>query len=222
MNLFVGNLAREITQDDLLQAFSAFGQVLSATIIKDKFSGQAAVSNALPPAPPLPTSNAATPSPDPLALQTNSQTTTGQSSSDCSMLLPGSGEIPKGFAPPWDVRSAEKTLMLQVNCLPDKIENIVTVGNGSDKTYIYTKGYQSVNNVWKSLIFTCTKKIGTDWCLQKAGAGISAKAEYVIAYSCTTDSSTPPAGGSGQAAWHCGCKDQQCAQNYWQIQKIKK
>ena len=34
MNIYVGNLAREVTEDDLRQAFEAFGQVNSATIIK--------------------------------------------------------------------------------------------------------------------------------------------------------------------------------------------
>ena len=40
MNLYIGNLAREVTQDDLLQVFGAFGQVVCATIIKDIFSGE--------------------------------------------------------------------------------------------------------------------------------------------------------------------------------------
>ena len=40
MNIFVGNLAREASQDDLREAFSAFGQVASATVIKDKFTGE--------------------------------------------------------------------------------------------------------------------------------------------------------------------------------------
>lgn len=39
MNIFVGNLEREASQDDLREAFSAFGQVASATVIKDKFTG---------------------------------------------------------------------------------------------------------------------------------------------------------------------------------------
>ncbi len=38
MNIFVGNLAREATEEDLKGAFTAFGQVASATIIKDKFT----------------------------------------------------------------------------------------------------------------------------------------------------------------------------------------
>jgi len=40
MNIYVGNLAREVTEDDLREAFEAFGQVTTATIIKDKFSGE--------------------------------------------------------------------------------------------------------------------------------------------------------------------------------------
>jgi RNA recognition motif-containing protein len=39
MNIYVGNLPREATEDDLRQAFEAFGQVSSAKIITDKFTG---------------------------------------------------------------------------------------------------------------------------------------------------------------------------------------
>lgn len=40
MNIYVGNLAREVIEDDLRQAFEAYGQITSVNIIKDKFSGQ--------------------------------------------------------------------------------------------------------------------------------------------------------------------------------------
>jgi len=40
MNIYVGNLAFNITEDELRQAFEGFGQVASVSIIKDKFSGQ--------------------------------------------------------------------------------------------------------------------------------------------------------------------------------------
>jgi RNA recognition motif-containing protein len=40
MNIFVGNLSRQVTEQELQQAFEAFGRVESATIIKDKFSGE--------------------------------------------------------------------------------------------------------------------------------------------------------------------------------------
>ena len=38
VNIFVGNLAREASEDDLKQAFQAFGQVATASIIMDKFT----------------------------------------------------------------------------------------------------------------------------------------------------------------------------------------
>ncbi len=40
MNIYVGNLSNQTTEDDLRQAFEAFGQVESANIIKDRFSGE--------------------------------------------------------------------------------------------------------------------------------------------------------------------------------------
>jgi RNA recognition motif-containing protein len=40
MNIYVGNLSYEATEDDLREAFSAFGQVASANIIKDRDTGR--------------------------------------------------------------------------------------------------------------------------------------------------------------------------------------
>jgi RNA recognition motif-containing protein len=40
MNIYVGNLTPEITEDDLRQAFEAHGKVESAKIIKDKYTGE--------------------------------------------------------------------------------------------------------------------------------------------------------------------------------------
>ena len=40
VNIYVGNLSRDVTEEDLREAFGAFGQVASVNIIKDKFSGE--------------------------------------------------------------------------------------------------------------------------------------------------------------------------------------
>ena len=40
MNIYVGNLSYEVTEEDLRLAFGPFGQVESATILKDKYTGQ--------------------------------------------------------------------------------------------------------------------------------------------------------------------------------------
>lgn len=40
MNIYAGNLAYSVTEDDLREAFSAFGEVSSVSLITDKFTGQ--------------------------------------------------------------------------------------------------------------------------------------------------------------------------------------
>jgi RNA recognition motif-containing protein len=40
MNIYVGNLSREVSDDELRDLFKAFGDVTSASVIKDKFSGE--------------------------------------------------------------------------------------------------------------------------------------------------------------------------------------
>ena len=39
MNIYVGNIAHEATEEDLKQVFSAYGAVGKASVIKDKFTG---------------------------------------------------------------------------------------------------------------------------------------------------------------------------------------
>jgi RNA recognition motif-containing protein len=38
--IYVGNLSFEVTDDDLRQIFSAYGEVESASVVKDRFSGE--------------------------------------------------------------------------------------------------------------------------------------------------------------------------------------
>ncbi len=40
MNIFVGNLPRNITDEDLQEAFGAYGKITSVSVIKDKFTGE--------------------------------------------------------------------------------------------------------------------------------------------------------------------------------------
>ncbi len=39
MNIYVGNLAFEVTEDELRQAFTVYGEVKSVTIMNDKYIG---------------------------------------------------------------------------------------------------------------------------------------------------------------------------------------
>jgi RNA recognition motif-containing protein len=40
VNIYIGNLSREVTEDELRKAFEAFGQVTLVNIIKDRYSGE--------------------------------------------------------------------------------------------------------------------------------------------------------------------------------------
>ena len=40
MNIYIGNLSYEVTEEDLRQAFEAFGEVESVKIIKDKYTNR--------------------------------------------------------------------------------------------------------------------------------------------------------------------------------------
>jgi RNA recognition motif-containing protein len=40
VDIYVGNLAQEVTEEDLRQTFGAYGQVASARVIMDRYSGQ--------------------------------------------------------------------------------------------------------------------------------------------------------------------------------------
>ena len=40
MNIYVGNLSNEVTEEDLKQAFETFGQVESVKIIQDKYTNR--------------------------------------------------------------------------------------------------------------------------------------------------------------------------------------
>ena len=40
MNIYVGNLSREVKEEELKQLFATYGEVTSTAIIKDKFTGE--------------------------------------------------------------------------------------------------------------------------------------------------------------------------------------
>ena len=40
MNIYVGNLSHDVTEDDLREAFESYGTITSVKVIKDRFSGE--------------------------------------------------------------------------------------------------------------------------------------------------------------------------------------
>jgi RNA recognition motif-containing protein len=40
MNIYVGNLSSNVTEDDLKEAFEAFGKIESVSVVKNKYDGE--------------------------------------------------------------------------------------------------------------------------------------------------------------------------------------
>lgn len=40
MNIYVGNLSFDVTSSDLIKSFEAFGKVISARVVRDRYSGE--------------------------------------------------------------------------------------------------------------------------------------------------------------------------------------
>jgi RNA recognition motif-containing protein len=40
MNIYIGNLSYDVNDDDLKKHFAVFGQVVSASVVKDKYTGK--------------------------------------------------------------------------------------------------------------------------------------------------------------------------------------
>lgn len=40
MKIFVGNMSRDVTEEDVREAFGAYGAVASVAVLKDKFTGE--------------------------------------------------------------------------------------------------------------------------------------------------------------------------------------
>ena len=40
MNIYIGNLSPKVTEDDLKEAFGAFGALETVNVVKDRFSGE--------------------------------------------------------------------------------------------------------------------------------------------------------------------------------------
>jgi hypothetical protein len=136
----------------------------------------------------------------------------------CSQYTP-STSIPTGFASPYDVVSSPSTNLMNVTC--DVSSAKIDLGRGDPLQYIYNQGYlfKTGGTNWSPLSYTSAESlIAGAWYPKTATTNISltstelANPSYNLAYICTWVGS----------AWKCGCRDNTCAQSYWQIQSFKR
>jgi hypothetical protein len=123
--------------------------------------------------------------------------------------LDSSDPVPNGWGAAYNVLSPDKELLLRAFCT----NSLVTADVGP-ATYIYNQGYALVNNQWQQTVFSCTDGalVSNAWCQNNASATLPNSSTYYIAYTCNWTGTK----------WNCGCRDQTCAQNLWQLQGIQR
>lgn len=133
------------------------------------------------------------------------------STASCATFSSGS-TIPSGFGVPWDVFNTS-VVLLQASCnfvsIPLALTATAKVGPAM---YVYNQGYAFVNNQWQQITFSCTggTLVSNAWCPNSASVPLPNNSTYYAAYTCNFVNNQ----------WKCGCRDQACTQNLWQLQKI--
>jgi murein DD-endopeptidase MepM/ murein hydrolase activator NlpD len=115
--------------------------------------------------------------------------------------------FPDGRGVPWNVFDPTR-LLVRASC--SDVSVTANVGTNQNE-YIFNQGYQWDGTTWNQFSFTCTGQTSDPWCIGTAQATLSANTLFYVAYTCTWTGS----------AWKCGCRDQTCAQNFWQLQGIQ-
>jgi hypothetical protein len=125
-------------------------------------------------------------------------------------------QIPTGFGVPWDVTNPS-IMLVSANCTPPML--LLKAGNpNTTKTlYVYKDGYvaPSGGSSWTPVQLFGSNLISGAW-YPSSAQGVTqipdpTKTTYYVAYTCTWTGSK----------WMCGCRDAQCGQSYWQLQRIQ-
>lgn len=134
----------------------------------------------------------------------------------CNKLGPNAA-IPAGFGASFNLFSTAREFLLSGTC--DTVSDAITVGtvsagNGNPNTYVYNKGYRWNGTSWIPYTLTCLgQTVSGVWCVGKGTTSftLSQNPTNIIAYTCQWNGTK----------WNCGCRDNACTTNYWQIQKLE-
>ena len=136
-------------------------------------------------------------------------------------LLTSSNQTPTGYGASYNPLTTAKELLMSVLC--QSTSATITIGNNSNYQYIYNQGYIYKGGQWQQVTYNCSNLISNAWCVGNANATINltstelSSTNYILGYVCSW---TPPV--AGQAGfWQCGCRDNACSTNYWNLQEFK-
>lgn len=126
----------------------------------------------------------------------------------CNLLNQASA-IPTGFSSPYDF--VLNTLSIDASCGNDKAT--ITVGTGSENTYVYEIGYYWNGASWTQYSYTPKGTRSGVWLVEEGeyehtSLQPQGETNYVLGYICTWNGSN----------WKCGCRDVACVTPGWQLQ----
>ena len=130
-------------------------------------------------------------------------------------LLTSQTAVPAGYGASYNVLSTAKELLMSVLC--DTTSATITIGNNSNYQYIYNKGYIYRGGAWQQVSYSCSNLVSSAWCVGNANATINltttelSNVNYILGYVCTWSGTQ----------WQCGCRDNTCSTNYWNLQEFK-
>lgn len=137
----------------------------------------------------------------------------GDNTAPCH-LLDASLSVPRGFGAAYNVFSASREVILAASCAD--VGAVVTAGTGANNTYIYEQGYEFRSGHWQPFSLVGENKNGV-WISGSASANLSRSESamnsnnFFIAYVCQWMN----------GRWYCGCRDKNCAENFWQLQAFR-
>jgi hypothetical protein len=133
---------------------------------------------------------------------------------ECDTITPGAA-VPAGFGVPWNLFSEEHEPVIQAFCFANGVMAQIQKPSSIQYHYTYIQGHQWDSSIsqWTPITYQCDEPlIGDVWCNANASATLNPAYPFFIAYTCSWINN----------AWKCGCRDQACTQNFWQLQQFQR
>lgn len=133
------------------------------------------------------------------------------SAAPCSNMLNSTDSVPTGFGAAYNPLSAAKeALLFGTEC--DGSTAKIAVGGGSPEQYVYKKGMYWDGAKWQDFQLSGSKLVSGSWFKGEATGTVPLgdKPRFVLGHVCQRV----------EDAWKCGCSDDTCSDEQWQLQAL--
>lgn len=133
------------------------------------------------------------------------------SAAPCTNMLTPSNATPTGYGAAYNVLTAAKEFLIQGTECADSLAR-VSVGSGSADQYVYKNALYWTGSAWQELPLSGSTLVSDTWFRGAATASLplGETPRYVLGYVCQRD----------DGKWKCGCSDQECDDERWQMQAL--